>query len=495
MNTQSFTVILLVVAAVVIVAVLSNRLSARIRVPAPALFLIVSAAAAGVFPDLSLIPRGVDEEIVTVALIFILFDGGTRIGWRRFRRSAAVITWLGVLGTALTAAVVAVAAHFVFGFEWQMALLLGAALSPTDPAVVFSILGKREIEGRTGTILEGESGANDPVGIALMVSLLAATGTGWSQVGSGIGQFLVQLSVGAAVGLAGGWSLAKLVRHVSLPNEALYPVRTIACAALIYAVASLLHGSGFLAVLLAGIIVGDGRAPFKREVAHFTAGIATLAEIVVFTLLGLSADLRDVLQPATLGAGLAIAAILIFLIRPVLIGPMLLPARLRPGERGFILWAGLKGAVPILLGMYVLSADVPGASTVYAIIFIVVLTSVLLQGMLVTPVASWLRVPMRTVEPEPWAAGIRFQAEPEGLARHIIAPGAIADGKTVADLDLGETGWISMISRRGRLVQVRGTTRLHAGDLILTLEMPETQLAHLFDGRQQASGSADLGDG
>jgi cell volume regulation protein A len=477
---------ILLVSLAVVTAVFSNRLSALIRVPAPALFLIVAAVAAKLFPAVSALPRSTAEGLVTIALVFILFDGGMHVGWRRFRASVGAITWLGLAGTAITAIGVAAAAHFIFGFDVRLALLLGAALSPTDPAMVFSVLGKREITGRTGTILEGESGANDPVGIALMVSLLAATGAGANAVASGVGEFLLQMLVGAAIGVVGGWGLTKLMRHISLPNEALYSVRTIACATLIYGAATLLHGSGFLAVLLAGILVGDAHAPFKREIQRFSAGIASLAEIAAFSILGLSISLDVVVQPSVLWTGLGIAALLIFVIRPVFVGLLLIPIRLRLGERAFVLWAGLKGAVPILLGMFILDAKVPGAQRVFAIIFIVVFVSVVLQGALVPLFAQLFGVPVRVAEPEPWASGLRFRERPEGLHEFIVQTGSAADGSTVDSMRLGDGGWISLIRRDGKLLQVRGSTRFVAGDVVLALGDDGADLGRLFRGSVEA---------
>jgi cell volume regulation protein A len=479
-DIEPFAVVVLVVAAALVVAVLSNRLSQWIRVPAPALFLLAATVAAAIFPFLGTLPKAIDVRIVTVALVLILFDGGIHIGWKRFKSVGPAVTWLGVVGTALTAAAIAVLAHFLFGFDWRIGLLLGAALSPTDPAVVFSVLGKREIGGRTGTILEGESGANDPVGIALMVSLLAAVGTGLDAVAGGAVEFGLQIVVGAAVGLGGGWLTIKLMRRVSLPNESLYPVRTLAAAGVIYGAATLLHGSGFLAVLLAGILIGDARAPFKREIERFSAGIASIAEVVVFVVLGLSVPLQDVVRPDVLWVGLGLSALLMFLVRPILVGLLVLPIRLRWGERAFTVWSGLKGAVPILLGLFIVSARVAGSDRVYGIIYVVVLTSVVIQGGLVPLAARLFRVPMRVVEPTPWSLGLRLGQEPEALHRHQVAAGSPADGCTVADLDLGEDGWISLMSRDGALVQVRGSTSFRPGDTVLALGTPATPFAELF---------------
>jgi cell volume regulation protein A len=459
----------LLISAALIAAVFSNRLSGVIRIPAPALFLIAAALLAKFIPVLGTLPRRTAESLVTIALVFILFDGGMHIGWRRFRESLGAITWLGIAGTIVTTAAVAAAAYFFFGFDLRLALLLGAALAPTDPAVVFSVLGKREISGRSGTILEGESGANDPVGIALLVSLLAVTGTGPAALWSGVGEFGLQLVVGAAVGIAGGYGLAKLMRYASLPSGALYSVGTLACAAFIYAAAALLHGSGFLTVLLAGILVGDTHGPFNREIQRFASSLATIGEVAAFSILGLSVKLNTVFEPDVIWPGLAIAGLLIFVVRPVLVGLLIIPIRLRLGERAFVLWAGLKGAVPILLGMFILGAKIAGAERVYAMIFSVVLVSVVLQGGLVPLFARLFRVPTRTIEPQPWASGLRFRERPDGLGEYVVAPGAPADGVTIDALQLGDGGWISLIRRDGKLVQVRGSTTLHAGDVVLAL--------------------------
>src|SRR3954452_7700804 len=189
----------LLVAAVSVLAVGSNRLAERLRVPAPALFLIVAALASDVVPRLGEVPIVTDQRIVTVALVLILFDGGMHIGWDRMRPAFVAVAWLGVAGTVATTAALAVAAHLLFDFSWQGSLLIGAALAPTDPAVVFSVLGRREITGRSGTLIEGESGANDPVGIAIMVSLLGVHGGGWDAVGNGLWHFFLQMAVGAGV--------------------------------------------------------------------------------------------------------------------------------------------------------------------------------------------------------------------------------------------------------------------------------------------------------
>ena len=467
-TSDMFSIAVLVVAAALIVAVYANRLSEWIRIPAPALFLIAGAAVANLVPTLGSASKVFDERIVTVALVFILFDGGMHIGWSRFRVAAGAITWLGVAGTAVTAAAIAALSHYLFGFDWLPSLLLGAALSPTDPAVVFSVLGKREIVGRTGTILEGESGANDPVGIALLASLLGTTGAGWAAVGSGAIEFALQMVIGVAVGVAGGFGLSFILRRLSLPNGALHSLQTLAFAVLIYAVGTLAHGSGFLAVFVAGIVIGDIRAPYKREIKRFSAGIANLAEIVAFAVLGLSIRFEDLAKPGVLWIGLALSGILILVVRPVLVGLVSLPIRLKFGERAFVLLAGMKGAVPILLGMFILSSGIPRAHEIYAIIFIVVLVSVIVQGSLIPVMTRVFHIRTHVDVPRPWTVDIRFAEPPTDLVRHTVGAGSVADGLTVAELGARDVGWINMIGRNGVLLPLNAETRLQAGDTVLT---------------------------
>ncbi|WBB65337.1 cation:proton antiporter [Micromonospora sp. WMMD812] len=399
-HTLTFGLLVALVGVALSTAILSSRISDAIGVPAPALFLVAAAVASDLFPELYGLDVQHVQDIVTVALIFILFEGGMHIGWRRFRSALGPIAVVGVLGTFLTAAAVALLAHLIFDFSWLASLLIGAALAPTDPAAVFSVLGKQEISGRSGTVIEGESGANDPVGIALVASLLVVieTGaTGLEAFGEGLREFLLQMAIGATVGLVLGYALRFVVR-VPLPTDALYAVRTIAAAATIYGVATVAHGSGFLAVFVAGITLGNLPIPHKGEIRRVHASVASLGEIVAFAVLGLTIDLSELFSSRAWWIGLILAALLTLVVRPLLVGPLLMPVALRPGEKIFVLWSGLKGAVPILLGTFVFVAAIPDAELIYDIIFVVVLFSVVVQGGLMPLVARWCGVRM---EPEP----------------------------------------------------------------------------------------------
>jgi len=479
-DVTPFALVVVVGAVALLLAIGSSRVSSWLHVPSPALFLVAASICSGVFPQLGSLSMVTDQRIVTVAIVVILFDGGMHIGLSRFRPVAGAVVWLGVAGTFVTAGALAMGVHLILGFDWLPALLLGTALAPTDPATVFSVLGRREVSGRTGTLLEGEAGFNDPVGIALMVAILGSTGAGWGAVAQGSLEFVLQMAVGLAFGVAGGLALRWLLCHLPMPNEALYPLRAVAFAFLVYGAATAAHGSGFLAVILTGILVGDTRAPYKREVERFASALGSLGEIVAFTVLGLSIPLSVALGDGHAWTGLALAVLLVLVVRPVFVGLVLAPIRLRRGERAFVLWAGLKGVVPILLGTYAVAEGAPEADRIYAVVFVVVLLSVVVQGGLVPTLARAWRVPMREVEQEPWAMGMRFRDQPEGLHRYVVEQGSQADGATIRDLPLDEDVWVSVVSRGGRMVQVSGTTTLEAGDEVLAITSDSSLADGLF---------------
>lgn len=339
----------------------------RLPIPVPGLLLL----AAALVPDLLSVETV--EWIAVLALIVILLDGGMDIGWKRMRESINPVVSLGVLGTFLTAALIAVVAHFVLGFSWTLAGIIGAALAPTDPAVMFSVLGGTEIRGRAGTILEGEAGFNDPAGIALMLGMIElATHADASEL-SVVSDFGLQMAIGVALGVLG----APVLRRV-----ALHAVLLLAAAFALYGIATVAHGSGFLAVFVAGLLIGDMDVPAEA----LTRRLAGLAEIVVFIALGLTITLYD-LSGTTWRDGAVLTVALVFAIRPLVVVLTLARAKLDPGDRVFIAWSGLKGAVPILLAAFALLDGVEGAETVYGIVFVAVLFSVFGQGSLVPTVA------------------------------------------------------------------------------------------------------------
>jgi len=466
---NAFGEIILVVGGAFVLAVLASKLTSFLPVPAPAIFLLAAAVASDLFPGLrdELSIKTV-ERVGVVALVMILFDGGMHVGWRRFRGSLVPIGVLGVVGTFATAILIAVAAALLFDFGWVTAGIVGAALAPTDPAVMFAVLGRREIRGRSGTILEGESGANDPVGIALMIAMLDIASHGGGVSFGNVSDFTLEIAVGLLAGYLGARVLLPFMR-TSLPHEGLYPLRTLAVSLVIYGAATVAHGSGFLAVFVTGVLIGDERAPYKSEIESFHRSLASLAEITVFVALGLTIDLTNVFSSSDWLRALALGVVLALIARPLVAAPLLLPVRLRWGERLFIMWCGLKGAVPILLAALAVMQGVAHSQRIYEIVFVVVAFSVIAQGSLVPSVARWLRIPMRTSDLEPWHISVRLPKEPSGVRRFTVAPRGRAAGERIEDLPLSERAWIVMLVRDGEPVRAGGSTELEPGDEVLVV--------------------------
>ena len=484
-----FGLLVLVASGAALAAVQSQVVSQRLRIPAPALFLVAAALTVRFVPSVVEPSHGTVEHVVTVALLVILFDGGMGIGVRRMRTAAPTVLSLGVLGTFATVAGASLLVHAVVGVSWYLSVLVATAIAPTDPAVVFSVLGQREVEGRSGTVLEGESGANDPVGIALMAALLSAGSLSAGALGQVLGTFVLQMVVGAVVGVLGGRLLLLVMRRVPLPGEGLHAVRTLVGAGVLFGAAMVAHGSGFLAVFLAGVVLGDERAPYKREIERFQSALASLAEVVAFAYLGLTVHLDALARTDVWVPGLVLGVLLAVLVRPVVGLPLLLGARLARGEQAFVLFAGLKGAVPLLLGSMLV--PLAGGSRLYGVVVVVVLVSVLGQGTLVPTAARLLRVGMRVVAPEPFTLGVRLQDEPEGAHRLTVARGSLADGTRIGQLPgLSEGTWVSLVVRDGALVPVRGDTRLDAGDQVLMLLDDQQDAAAVHACFERTSGPA-----
>ncbi len=472
---------ILVVSAAILLALGTFKLTEWLPVPAPALLLLAAAVVSDAFPALG-IDIATVETIGIIAVVVILLDGGIHVGWRRFRGSAYPIAMLGFLGTFLTAALIAVAAHYLLDFSWITSWMIGAALSPTDPAVMFSVLGNREVGGRSGTILEGESGVNDPVAIVLMIGLIelaqAEAGSVW-----GIAEeMVVQLAVGLVIGVAAGRALIPLMQRVSLPREGLYPIRVLAVGGVAYGAATELGGSGFLAVFIVGLLIGDVHAPYKTEIERFHTALASLAEIAAFVALGLTiagpTELWDDLLE-----GILLALVLAFVARPLAVALSLYRVRLRFNEKLFVMWSGLKGAVPIILAAFALVGDVDDSRLIFNIVFVVVTFSVLVQGSLIPTVAHRLGVPMRIVEPEPWDISIRLR-EPGQVQRYVVGARSRVLGSTIRDLPLGERAWISFVVQDGQARQARGSHVFQIGDEVHVLGDPDDArtLQRLFEG-------------
>jgi cell volume regulation protein A len=346
------------------------------------------------------------------------------------------------------------------------------------------VLGRREIAGRSGTTLEGEAGVNDPAGIALMLGMIELAthddATGFVIVR----EFVVEMGIGAAAGIAGGLVLLPALRRLRLPSEGFYPVLALALAGTLYSAGALAHGSGFLAVFIAGLILGDARLPYKGEIERFHASLATLAEVVVFVALGLTISISSLSGRIWL-QGIALAAVLALVVRPLVVAAALPASRLRRSERAFIAWSGLKGAVPILLAAFAVLGGVRNGDRLYGLVFVVVLISVLGQGTLVPLAARLLGIPMRERPTLPWQLSVGLGQEPEGAREFTVGRGSRAEGQQIGSLPLGGHTWVTLVVRDGAAVPATGSFVLRAGDRVIVLAEQDDvhALTHLFGAR------------
>lgn len=391
-DLYEFGVGVAVVSGTVLAALVFRRVAERLRVPAPVVFLLAAAVASDVFDPLRSVLSPTDVGwIASGALMVILFDGGVSLGWRRVRPLIGAVVTLGFGATLVAAAVMAVAAHALLGFGWAASAVLGVALAPTDPAVVFSVIGGGRLTQRPKTILEAESGANDPIAIALMVGVLATLDGGRDWLPTVTTTLVRELALGLTVGVAGAWIARRPLRHLTEPRETLQPIVALSAAGLIFGVAAAVHGSGFLAVFVAGLLLGDADTAVGQDVRTFHSELAGLAEVVVFVGLGLTVHLAA-LGMAGVIDGLVLTLVLLTLARPPAALALLAPFRVPARERAFLAWAGMRGAVPILLASLALAHGVTDAKQIYGLVFVVVATSALIQGATLPTVASALGI-------------------------------------------------------------------------------------------------------
>jgi cell volume regulation protein A len=368
------------------------------------------------------------------------------------------------------------------GLDWAVSGVLGAAIAPTDPAVMFSVLGRQEVGGRSGTVLEGEAGINDPAGIALLLGLVQVATHPGSSILIVLKDFALEMSIGVVLGVLGGRLLIFVLGRVRLGNSGLYPVFALAAAGLLYGVTTLADGSGFCAVFVAGLLLGDRGLPYAREIDQFTESLASLAEVAVFLALGLTVNLAGITAGDWL-EGLGLLLVMAVLVRPAVVALTLMRSSLGRREKVFIAWSGLKGAVPILLGAFAAIAHVPQHARINDLIFVVVLASVVLQGGLVPTVAARLAIPMRLSPELPWELSVKLAEPPRDRVEHAVESGSPADGARLGDLPLGDLAWVTLVLRDAQAIPPRPDLILRTGDVVFLLGVDDgPRLADAFSG-------------
>jgi cell volume regulation protein A len=463
--------LVIVAVLLLLLGLLASKVSGRLGVPALLLFLGLGMLAGSEGPGgIAFDDFEVAQAVGVVALAFILYSGGLDTEWRRVRGLLGPGIALATAGTLVTGVVVGLAAAWILGLSLTAGLLLGSVVSSTDAAAVFSILRSREVslKGDLRPLLELESGSNDPMAVFLTLGcleLLTEPATGAAGI---LMLFVAQMGVGLAVGLAVGFGSVWAINRIRLGFEGLYPVGLIATVLLAYGAADLLHGSGFLAVYTAGLVMSRSHFLHKKSLMRFADGLAWLMQIAMFLVLGLLVFPSQL--AAVAGRALLIGAVLILVARPLAVIPLLAPTRFTLRETGLLSWVGLRGAVPIVLATFPLVRGIPQAALIFNVVFFVVLMSVLVQGTTVPVVARWLRLdaPSRREKPPPLQV---LESAQGTLDLHEIAipDGSPAAGRRILDLDLPEEVLVVVVSRADGYVMPQGATVLLSGDRVLVL--------------------------
>ncbi|SCG46795.1 potassium/proton antiporter [Micromonospora coxensis] len=462
--TPGLELALLLGAAVLLVAIGAVRFSTRLGVPSLLVYLALGVA----IGESGLGIRFDDAELTRVlgfcALIVIIAEGGLTARWSTLRPVLGLAAALSTVGVLVSILVVGLVVHLLLGLDWRLALLYGAVLSSTDAAAVFATLRRLRLPPRLVAALEAESGMNDAPVVILVVLLSAGTTEGhpwWYEV------LLVgyELGMGAAVGVAAGIAGRYALRRAALPSSGLYPIAVVGFTVLAYAAGAVLHASGFLAVYVAGVLLGNARLPHRQAILGFADGLAWLAQIGLFVLLGLLATpsrLSGAVLPAVL-VGLA----LLLLARPLSVLLSALPFRMSLREQAFLSWAGLRGAVPIVLATIPLSERVPGADRLFDVVFVLVVIFTLLQAGTLAPAARRLRV---TAPAE--LAEIRVETAPlermrADLLQLEVPAGSRLAGVHVDELRLPVGASVTLVLRDGTGFVPGPDTRLKVGDSLL----------------------------
>ena len=460
-----------------VLSVLFSRPSERIGVPVVLVFLLIGLLVGTYVPN-----HPVDFELAfrvgTVGLALILFDGGLNTRFRQVRQylaPASILATFGVVGTALLVALVARA----LGLGWMEALLLGAIVSSTDAAAVFSSLrgSNVQLRRRVGATLELESGLNDPMAVILTLTLtsqiLGTQSFAWIPF---LGEIALQLAVGLGAGLLIGWLGALLLSRIRVPAAGLYPALTLALALLAFGLPTLFMGSGFLAVYIAALVLGNRRLPYRSGILRVHDAIAWLAQISLFLVLGLLA-VPELLVSYGL-QGLILALALAFIARPLMVVLCLLPFRYRAAETGFIAWVGLRGAVPILLATFPVLAGVEGAFELFHLVFFVVVVNTLIPGATVRWAVSLFQVERsETQRPSPVLEINAIESLPVQIISFNLDPAALVTGNRAGSLPLPEGADILLLVRGRDALPVGPDTVLQAGDHCHVMVRPEHKRA------------------
>jgi cell volume regulation protein A len=453
-------------ALVVLVAAVALRLADRLGLPSLLLYLALGIGLGENGLGIQFEDAELTQTLGVAALVVILAEGGLTTRWNDVRRAIGPGLALATVGVAVSVAATAALTVGMLGFSWGFALLLAAVISSTDAAAVFAALRRLSLPRRIAAAIEAESGLNDAPAILLVTALAAhltdsAVGEWWLVAV----EVVLELLGGAGIGMAIGFGGAELLRRVALPLAGFYPLAMLALCVLAFSAASLAHGSGFVAVYLCGVVLGNAALPHRSASIGFAEGMASLAQIGLFVLLGLLASPLRLLD--ALGPALVVGGVLLLVARPLSVLLSLAWFRIPWAQQAFVSWAGLRGAVPIVLATFPLTADVPGARLIFDTVFVLVVVFTLVQGSSLPWVARRLGIAAPVTPRDVEVESAPLDELDADLMQVTVPAGSRLHGVYLPELRLPEDAAVMLIVREGHSFVPDENTRLMRGDQAL----------------------------
>lgn len=477
--------IFLLGSVLVLVSIIISKTGYRFGIPTLLLFLFTGMAFGSDGLGLQFDSPRQAQLIGMVALSVILFSGGMETKFREIKPVIGPGVLLATLGVVLTTALTGA---FIYGMSWCSAvdfklslmtsMLLAATMSSTDSASVFNLLRSQNIglKHRLRPLLELESGSNDPMAYMLTIALMEVVISGADfSVGHVLGELVQQFLLGGALGYASGRFSVWLINRINLPNATLYPVLLLSLVLITFTLTDLLHGNGYLAVYVAGLVVGNSRLSYRREMETFLDGLTWLLQIVLFLTLGLLVNPSEMVGVSIVA--MAIAVFMILVGRPVSVFLCLLPFRKIPARGKVMLsWVGLRGAVPIIFATYPMIHNVEGANILFNIVFFITLVSLIVQGSTITTMARWLHVD-KAVNKMPSEFGVEI---PEDLGHQLyeltLTDDMLAKGNQLSKMKVPEGTLVMMVKRGKSIIVPNGQLPLEKGDILLCLSAKDVPL-------------------
>ncbi len=465
-DAHQMDLVLLVGAVVMLVAILAVRLSVRAGLPSLLVYLLMGVLLGESGLGIQFEDANIAHALGFAALVLILAEGGLTTHWGEIRPAMRLGVSLATIGVAVSVTVVAVGAHYLLGLDWQLAVLLGAVTSPTDAAAVFSVLRRVPLPRRLTGALEAESGLNDAPTVLLVTLVSAGTALEHGVLGF-VGIVVYELGMGVACGLAVGFGGAWVMRRVALPSSGLYPLAVLSLAILAYAGTAALHASGFAAVYTAALILGNSELPHRAATRSFSEGVAWLAQIGLFVMLGLLVSPERISVYHVVIAVLA-GLLLTFVARPLSVLACAWTHQMSAREHVFVSWAGLRGAVPIVLTTIPLAGNVGGAEELFDIVFVMVVIFTLVTGPTLPWVADRLRVTQRGEPRDLDVEAAPLERIAADLLQVNITRRSRLHGVEVGELRLPVGASVSLLVRDGRtLVPDQRTVLRHGDDMLV----------------------------